>query len=183
MFKTARLFAGLLAAIALAAAAGPSGSTMAQPAQEVDLALVLAVDVSNSVDRAENALQRAGYVEALAHPDIWTAIRSGPLQRIALTYVEWAGPNEQRVVIPWRLIDSPDAAPHLRRRPLGPSDPLCTRHRHIDLGGDQLQRGPVPRQPLPIASAGDRPVRRRSEQSWRAGHRRPRRRAGERRDH
>ena len=169
MFKTARLFAGLLAAIALLAAPGPNDSAMAQPAQEVDLALVLAVDVSNSVDRAENALQRAGYVEALGHPDVWTAIRSGPLQRIALTYVEWAGPDEQRVVIPWRLIDSPDAArafaedlsgrPILFARGTGtsisaaigysvalfPGSPYPSHRRVIDLSGDgpNNRGGPV----------------------------------------
>ena len=101
--------AGLLAAAAVWALPDRHRAE-AQPATEVDLALVLAVDVSNSVDRAENALQRAGYVDALGHPDIWTAIHSGPLRRIALTYVEWAGPTEQRTVIPWRLIDSPEAA-------------------------------------------------------------------------
>ena len=99
----------VLAAALLAAIAGAHPAA-AQSRLEVDLALVLAVDVSNSVDQAENALQRAGYVDALTHPDIWTAIQSGPLRRIALTYVEWAGPAEQRTVVPWRLIDSPAAA-------------------------------------------------------------------------
>ena len=110
MTRAACLIAGLLVAAAMSALPGRQDTAKAQPATEVDLALVLAVDVSNSVDRAETALQRAGYVEALGHRDIWSAIRSGPLRRIALTYVEWAGPTEQRTVIPWRLIDSPQAA-------------------------------------------------------------------------
>ncbi len=99
----ARMFLAAAMAVATLPAAGQSRVA-------VDLALVLAVDVSNSVDRSETALQRAGYVEALRHPDIWAAIGSGPLRRIALTYVEWAGPAEQRVVVPWRLVDGPEAA-------------------------------------------------------------------------
>ncbi len=77
---------------------------------EVDLELVLAVDVSNSVDDGENALQRAGYVAALGHEDVWAAIAAGRLGRIAVTYVEWAGPEKQKTVLPWRLIDSAETA-------------------------------------------------------------------------
>lgn len=63
----------------------------------VDLALVLAVDVSNSVDEAENRVQRAGYLAALRHPDFWAAIRSGVHQHAAIAYVEWAGPTECKI--------------------------------------------------------------------------------------
>ena len=97
------------AALTGAAVAQEGHEPLAAPV-EVDLALILAVDVSNSVDGEENALQRAGYVAALAHPDIWSAIRSGPLRRIALAYVEWSGPAHQRTTVPWRLIDSAEAA-------------------------------------------------------------------------
>src|ERR671911_581542 len=76
----------------------------------VDLELVLAVDVSRSMDLDEQHLQRDGYVAALQHPDVVDAIRSGPLGRIALTYVEWAGPQSQVVIVPWTLIDSEAAA-------------------------------------------------------------------------
>ena len=76
----------------------------------VDLELVLAVDVSRSMDLDEQHLQRDGYVAALQHPDVVDAIRSGPLGRIALTYVEWAGPQSQSVIVPWTLIDSEAAA-------------------------------------------------------------------------
>lgn len=76
----------------------------------VDLELVLAVDVSNSVDDGENAIQRAGYVAALGHEDVWRAIGAGVLGRIAVSYVEWAGPDKQKTVLPWRLIDSAEAA-------------------------------------------------------------------------
>jgi hypothetical protein len=76
----------------------------------VDLELVLAVDVSRSMDLDEQHLQRDGYVAALQHPDVVDAIRSGPLGRIALTYVEWAGPQSQVVIVPWTLIDGEAAA-------------------------------------------------------------------------
>ncbi len=94
-----------LAALAMAGAAGVRASEL-----EVDLELVLAVDVSNSVDDGEHAIQRAGYVEAIRHPDVWAAIERGILGRIALTYIEWAGPEKQRVTLPWHVIDSPQAA-------------------------------------------------------------------------
>jgi hypothetical protein len=77
---------------------------------EVDLELVLAVDVSGSMDDEEHAVQRAGYVAAIRHPDFVRAIASGAYQRIALTYVEWAGPSLQATVMPWRLIDGAASA-------------------------------------------------------------------------
>lgn len=82
--------------------------TAAAPAAAlpVDLELVLAVDVSGSMDRGEQALQRRGYVEALLHPEVAAAIRSGPYGRIAATYVEWAGPGLQRITVPWALLET-----------------------------------------------------------------------------
>ncbi len=78
-----------------------------QPPQ-VDVALVLAVDVSSSVDEGEAGIQRAGYIAALSDPRVADAIRGGLIGRIALTYVEWASPTDQRQLIPWREIS--DAA-------------------------------------------------------------------------
>jgi len=72
--------------------------------QTVDLELVLAVDVSASVDANEAALQREGYIRALADPAVVRAIRSGPGGRIAVIYVEWAGEFYQHVVVDWRVI-------------------------------------------------------------------------------
>lgn len=72
----------------------------------VDLELILAVDVSGSMDRGEQALQRHGYVEAFLHPEVIAAIRSGPYGRIAAIYVEWAGPGLQRISLPWTLIET-----------------------------------------------------------------------------
>jgi hypothetical protein len=72
---------------------------------DVDLELVLAVDVSRSMDFDELDVQRNGYVTAFRDPDVLAAIRSGPLGRIAVTYVEWAGPQSQATVVPWTLLD------------------------------------------------------------------------------
>ena len=82
----------------------------AQPKMPVDLELVLAVDVSASMDPGEQRLQRNGYVAALRSPKVIDAIRSGPLGRIAVTYVEWGGPTTQIVILPWTLIDGPASA-------------------------------------------------------------------------
>ena len=71
----------------------------------VDLELVLAVDVSGSMDEDEHALQRQGYVAAFRHPQVINTIGAGYLGRIAVTYVEWAGPFSQVVTVPWRIID------------------------------------------------------------------------------
>jgi hypothetical protein len=82
----------------------------AAQANSVDLELVLAVDVSRSMDIAEQELQRDGYAAAFRHPDVLAAIASGPLGRIAVTYVEWAGPNLQTVLVPWTIVAGPDDA-------------------------------------------------------------------------
>lgn len=76
----------------------------------VDLKLVIAVDVSRSMDDEEFRLQREGYVEAIRHPDFVRAATSGEYRRIALTYVEWSGRLYQKTVVPWRLIDGTEAA-------------------------------------------------------------------------
>lgn len=76
----------------------------------VDLQLVLAVDVSRSIDEVEAELQRRGYVEALTSQRVVDAILSGEHKRIALCYTEWAGTHYQVVVIDWTVIGSPAAA-------------------------------------------------------------------------
>jgi hypothetical protein len=76
----------------------------------VDLALVLAVDVSTSMDPDEQDLQRQGYVEAFRSPTVHQAIRTGMLGRIAVTYVEWGGARRlryQSVVVPWTVLETP----------------------------------------------------------------------------
>jgi hypothetical protein len=79
-------------------------------AAEVDLQLVLAVDVSRSIDAREYELQQRGYAEAFAHPAVLAAIRSGRHGAIAVTLVEWSGAEHQQVQIPWLLISDEASA-------------------------------------------------------------------------
>lgn len=76
----------------------------------VDLELVLAVDVSLSMDVDELKLQRQGYVAAFRHPEVIAAITSGRIGRIAVTYLEWGGAGTGRMTIPWTVIDGMPAA-------------------------------------------------------------------------
>lgn len=92
----------------LAVAAIPEHAALADT--PVDLELVLAVDVSGSMDLDEQALQRQGYIAAILQPDVLAAIRSGPFQRVAITYVEWAGPGAHGVAVPWTLIEDATSA-------------------------------------------------------------------------
>jgi hypothetical protein len=96
----------LLALLALAFA--PLKPVVA--AEPVDLLLVLAADVSRSVDAQKFQLQRDGYAAALADPRVLEMIQSGPNHRIAVCLVEWSGMMSQKVVIDWTLIDGPKAA-------------------------------------------------------------------------
>lgn len=86
------------------------GARTARAETEVDLALVIAVDVSYSMDPDEQELQRRGFVEAFRSPLVHDAIRRGMLGRIAVVYMEWAGANDQQIVVPWTLIDDPESA-------------------------------------------------------------------------
>ena len=80
---------------------------LAQPAPDpVDVLLVLAVDVSRSIDEDEARLQREGYRNAVSDPRVVDAIRRGMIGAIGLAYVEWAGFEFQRLVLPWTRIAS-----------------------------------------------------------------------------
>lgn len=92
-------------------AAGPLRYSDTRPgAVAVDVELVIAVDVSYSMDTDEQALQREGYVMALTSREFLQALREGTNGKIAITYFEWAGPSDQKILMPWRLIDGPEAA-------------------------------------------------------------------------
>ncbi|TDR87219.1 DUF1194 domain-containing protein [Enterovirga rhinocerotis] len=77
---------------------------------EVDLALVIAVDISYSMDPDEQLLQREGFIQAFRSPEVHAAIRRGTIGRIGVVYVEWAGAQDQQVVLPWTVIDGAAAA-------------------------------------------------------------------------
>lgn len=76
----------------------------------VDVELILAVDVSGSIDEEEAMLQRKGYLDALTHLQVIDAIKAGPLQRIAVSYVEWSGDHNQRTIVDWTLIEDETSA-------------------------------------------------------------------------
>lgn len=79
-------------------------------AQNTDLLLVLAADVSRSIDEGEFVLQRKGYSAALTDPRVLAAIRGGSTGSIAICFVEWSGAGEQNVVADWTVIrDEEDA--------------------------------------------------------------------------
>ncbi len=86
------------------------GVTQASGRIPVDLELVLAVDVSSSMDLDEQRLQRDGYVAALRHPAVLNGFRSGAIGSIALTYFEWGGIHNITTVLDWTLLKSPDDA-------------------------------------------------------------------------
>jgi len=101
----------LVACVALAApryAVFPANK--AANSVEVDVELVMAVDISYSMDFDELKLQREGYAEAIASQEFLSALKQGMHGKVAVTLVEWAGVNDQRVVVPWRLIDGAAAA-------------------------------------------------------------------------
>ena len=83
-------------------------SPAARAETEVDLALVVAVDISFSMDTDEQALQREGFAEAFRSRLVHDAIRGGVLGRIAVTYMEWAGANDQKIIVPWTILDNPE---------------------------------------------------------------------------
>ncbi len=83
---------------------------VARAADAVDLLLVLAADVSRSVDHEKFLLQREGYAAAIADPAVLQSILSGPNRRIAVSFVEWSGFGAQKTVVDWMVIDGPEAA-------------------------------------------------------------------------
>ena len=88
----------------------PPGRQLAAKEASVDVELVLAVDVSYSMDLDELAIQREGYAQAIVSREFLQALKSGPNGKIAVTYFEWAASTDQKIIIPWRLIDGPETA-------------------------------------------------------------------------
>jgi len=103
------LLTGLVCAVAAHGAAAEAGIA-------VDLELVLAVDVSGSIDPSEAILQREGYIQALTSPEVIRAATSGPIGRIAVSYLEWAGYDHVRLVVDWQLVDGLPAAERMAGR-------------------------------------------------------------------
>jgi hypothetical protein len=116
------LVAGVLAGGDVAGVAAPSPQnqfTSPAPGRQsadkeatpsVDVELILAVDVSYSMDMDELAIQREGYAQAIVSKEFLQALKSGPTGKIAVTYFEWAASSDQKIIIPWRVIDGPETA-------------------------------------------------------------------------
>lgn len=100
----------------------------ARAAEEVDLALVLAIDCSYSVDANEFRMQMRGLGDALASPEVWHAIEKGPLQKIAVTAFLWSDSDSQVVVQPWVVIDTAEAGARV-------GTALAKGRRAVKLGG------------------------------------------------
>jgi hypothetical protein len=107
------LIAGALAGgdVAGLAAPGPKQHLADKDqAATVDVELILAVDVSYSMDMDELAIQREGYAQALISKEFLQALKSLPNGKVAITYFEWAASSDQKIIIPWRVIDGPETA-------------------------------------------------------------------------
>lgn len=99
------------AAIALVCALGIGiGPRPARAAEAVDMLLVLAADVSRSIDEGEFDLQRKGYAAALTDPRVLRAIVGGNHHAIAVTFVEWSGASDQKVVVDWSVVRDEEGA-------------------------------------------------------------------------
>jgi hypothetical protein len=107
------LVAGAIAGGDVAGIAAPNPSNHLadkDAAASVDVELVLAVDVSYSMDMDELAIQREGYAQAIVSKEFLQALKTGPTGKIAITYFEWAASSDQKIIIPWRVIDGPETA-------------------------------------------------------------------------
>lgn len=120
-----RWFASMGAVLVAGVLAGSGAASFATPGQNgeapgqladkdappsVDVELIIAVDVSYSMDMDELAIQREGYAQAIVSKDFLQALKTGPNGRLAITYFEWAASNDQKIIIPWRVIDGPETA-------------------------------------------------------------------------
>jgi hypothetical protein len=108
------LVAGAMAGGDVSGIAAPApGNQLSQQRADtpsVDVELVLAVDVSYSMDMDELAIQREGYAQAIVSKEFLQALRTGLNGKISVTYFEWAASSDQKIIIPWRVIDGPETA-------------------------------------------------------------------------
>ena len=130
----------------------------ARAAEKVDLLLVLASDVSRSVDAQKFQLQREGYAAAISNPKVLDAIRSGRNRRIAVLFLEWSGFGNQQVVIDWTTIDGAKAAQAFGDRLLESPRSFADRTSisgGIDYAVAQIKRAPFAAERQTIDVSGD----------------------------
>src|SRR5262249_42802375 len=135
-----RVASGLLVALLLVL-----GAPAAWAAERVDLLLVLASDVSRSVDAQKFELQRRGYGAAMADARVIDAIKSGPHGRIGLCFVEWSGVMSQKIVIDWTIIKDAETARQFGDRILEAQRSFADRtsiSAAIEFSVGQLERAP-----------------------------------------
>jgi hypothetical protein len=110
----ALLVAGAIAGGGVAGIAAPSQKSRFADARHnapsVNVELVIAVDVSYSMDMDELAIQREGYAHAIVSKDFLEALRASPGGKVAVTYFEWSMSGDEKIIIPWRVIDGPESA-------------------------------------------------------------------------
>ena len=145
--------------LALAACIVMPGSVPARAAEPVDLLLVLASDVSRSVDTAKFQLQREGYAAALSNARVVEAIRSGPHGRIAICFVEWSGSTSQKVVIDWTVVGDAASARKIGDQMLELPRAFADRtsiSAGIDFAMAQFERAPftAPRRTIDVSGDG-----------------------------
>jgi hypothetical protein len=144
----------------------PEMRTADKAAAQVDVELVLAVDVSYSMDMDELAVQREGYAQAIVSKEFLQALKALPNGKISVTYFEWAASNDQKIIIPWRVIDGPETADAVAQEilrtpirrasrtsisgaiyfamPLFESNPYPGLRRVIDISGDGANNNGAP---------------------------------------
>lgn len=111
-----------LLAVALLGALALLGAPV-QAQEKVDVELILMVDASGSIDDDEFILQRLGYAKAFRNPQVMSAIRNGPLGKIAVSYVEWTGPFLQVPIVDWTVLsDSASVEAFATRLEAGPRE-------------------------------------------------------------
>jgi hypothetical protein len=133
-------------------------ATPARAAEPVDLLLVLAADVSRSVDQEKFQLQREGYAAAISDKRVLDAILAGRNHRIAVVFLEWSGLGNQKVVIDWAAIDGPKAAQEFGDRLLESNRSFADRTSisgGIDFAVAQIARAPYAAERHTIDVSGD----------------------------
>ena len=112
----------------------------------VDVELILAVDVSYSMDMDELAIQREGYAQAIISKEFLQALKTGPNGKISVTYFEWAASSDQKIIIPWRVIDGPETADAVANEIM--KTPIRRASRTSISGRDQFRDAAVRREPV-----------------------------------
>ena len=105
-----KVLASALLCAAFLAQPAESAPARASGTQQVDLKLVIATDVSRSINDEEADIQREGMAEAFTSPEVIKAIESGALGRIAVAMLDWSSPEFNRVVLDWTIIDGKNSA-------------------------------------------------------------------------